>query len=362
MRKRLLHSLCLPMAITPVIAAAEVPSVAVDIPPVHSLVTRVMGDLGTPDLVMQAGASPHGYSMRSSEAKALADADVVVFVSDELTPWLERARGSLAADARSLELMASPGTLHLEYREGATFEAHNHGDDEHADHDEHAHEHEEDDHHDEHDHEAHAEDGHHDEHGDDEGHDEHGHDEHDEEGHEGHAHDGMDPHGWLDPVNAQAWLENIADALAESDPENAATYHQNAREGQQELGALTQSLKARLQQAQGTRFIVFHDAYQYFENRFGVPASGAISLGDASSPSPARVREIQQRVSEQNIQCVFREPQFNPALIDSVFEGTEVETSIVFEPLGVDLALGETLYPQLITRLSEGVLRCAGES
>ncbi|MGS0467625.1 zinc ABC transporter substrate-binding protein [Cobetia marina] len=334
MRNRLLPLLSLPVLMLPAVAMAEVPSVAVDIPPVHSLVSRVMGELGSPELVIQSGASPHGYSMRPSEAKALSDADVVFFVSDDLTPWLAKARASLAADADTLELMEVPGTLHLRYREGATFEVHHHDDEASSEHDEAHGDHEE--HHD----------GDHEEHGD--------HDDHHE-----HAHAGLNPHGWLDPMNARLWLAAIAESLAAQDPEHAATYRRNAQAGQRELETLTESLSARLAQVQGTRYIVFHDAYQYFEHRFDAPASGAISLGDASTPSPARVKEIQARVARDNIQCVFREPQYNPALIESVFEGTGVKTSIVFEPLGVGLLLGETLYPQLIERLGQGILECA---
>ncbi|WP_309651871.1 metal ABC transporter solute-binding protein, Zn/Mn family [Halomonas koreensis] len=311
-----LRPLCLPWLLAPAVAAAEVPDVAVDIPPVHSLVDRVMGELGSPDLVIQPGASPHGYSMRPSEAEALASADVVFWISDDLTPWLARAQDSLADEALKVELMQTPDTRRLAYRQGATFEAHDHG------------------------------------------HDGHGHGDHDDHGHD-HAHAGGDPHGWLDPVNAQAWLEAIAESLADLDPDNADVYRRNAAEGQAELAALVEELEARLADARGTRFIVFHDAYQYFENRFDVPAAGAISLGDASEPSPARIREIRERVAELSIQCVFREPQFNPALIESVFEGTGVETSIVIDPLGVDLPLGADLYPQLLRGLAEGVTRCA---
>ncbi len=325
---KLLRPLCMtPWLLVPAVAAAEVPAVAVDIPPVHSLVDRVMGELGSPDLVIQPGASPHGYSMRPSEAEALARADVVFWVSDDLTPWLSRGRQSLADGALEVELMEVAGTRRLEYRQGATFDAHGHAHDEHA-HDAHDHDHD-------HDH----------------GHG-HGHD-------HGHSHEGLDPHGWLDPVNAQAWLEAIAESLADLDPDNADTYRQNAAEGQAELEALVEELDERLVDARDARFVVFHDAYQYFESRFGVPAVGAIALGDASDPSPARIREIQARVAELDVQCVFREPQFNPALVESVFGDTGVETSIVIDPLGVDLPLGADLYPQLLGRLADGVARCA---
>ncbi|WP_168012315.1 zinc ABC transporter substrate-binding protein [Halomonas salinarum] len=295
----LLRSLCLPWLLVPALAAAEVPAVAVDIPPVHSLVDRVMGELGSPDLVIQPGASPHGYAMRPSEAEALAHADAVFWVSDALTPWLAGARESLADEALQVALMETAGTRQLAYRHGATFEAH------------------------------------------------------------AHDHEGVDPHGWLDPVNAQAWLEAIAKSLGDLDPANADAYRRNASQGQAELETLIDELNERLADARDARFIVFHDAYQYFENRFDVPAVGAISLGDASDPSPARIRAIQDRVAEFGVKCVFREPQFSPALVESVFEGTGGETSLVIDPLGVDLPLDAELYPQLLRRLADGVVRCA---
>ncbi|MDN3518804.1 zinc ABC transporter substrate-binding protein [Aquisalimonas lutea] len=312
------------LLLAPAVVAGEVPSVAVDIPPVHSLVDRVMGDLGSPDLVIQPGASPHGYSMRPSEAAALDRAGIVFWVSEDLTPWLKRSIDTLAGDAVSVQLMDVPGTLRLDYREGATLDSR---EDAHDDHD-HGHEH-------------------------DQGHQHsHGHD-------HGHAHHGEDPHGWLDPANAQVWLDAIAESLADADPGNAATYRDNARLAREELEDLTDELDERLAKARGARFVVFHDAYQYFENRFGLSAAGAIALGDASDPSPARIDALRQRVEQLDVDCVFSEPQFNPALIDSVFGDTGVDTSIVVDPLGVDLPLGGRLYGALLQRLAEGVTSCA---
>ncbi|CAN0606601.1 unnamed protein product, partial [Ectocarpus sp. 12 AP-2014] len=159
-------------------AFAEVPSVAVDIAPVHSLVARVMDGVGTPDLIVQPGASPHEYSLRPSEAKALQDANLVFWVGHGLTPWLEDAIETLATNAAVTELLEADGTIELEFREGALFEAHDHGDDDHGEHD--------DDHADEkHDDHAHDEDHAKEEHEDHAkgGHDE-GHEDHAEEGHE----------------------------------------------------------------------------------------------------------------------------------------------------------------------------------
>ncbi|MFN7004046.1 MAG: metal ABC transporter solute-binding protein, Zn/Mn family, partial [Roseinatronobacter sp.] len=107
-------------------AQADVPSVATDITPVHSLVSIVMGDLGTPSLIVRPGASPHGYAMRPSEAQALNGADLVVWMGEALTPWLEGPIENLAGGAHKIELMSVEGTILHDYREGATFAAHDH--------------------------------------------------------------------------------------------------------------------------------------------------------------------------------------------------------------------------------------------
>lgn len=328
------------LAALPLVAAADAPRVAVDIPPVYSLVAKVMGERGDPELFIQPGASPHGYSLRPSEAQSLNDADLVVWVSDALTPWLSGPIDNLAGDARHLELMAVPGITTLEYREGATF-ALNDGD-------EHGHGHHDHDHH-EHDH------GDHEHHHYADSHDESGHD-HDHHGHD-HSHTGMNPHAWLDPANARRWLDAIAEQLSEIDPDNAAYYRENAAQGKEDLTSLQEHIQDRLANSADTRFIVFHDAYQYFEEAFNVQAAGAISIGDASSPSPARIEELQTLVNDEKIQCVFSEPQFNPQMVHNVFGDTSAYIGVM-DPLGVGLTLDAGLYDALLEQLANEIARC----
>ena len=303
-------------------AYAETPQVAVDIAPVHSLVARVMDGIGKPDLIIQPGASPHEYSLRPSEASALQAADLVFWIGPDLTPWLTDTIGTLASDAVVTELMEADGTIELEFREGALFEAHDHGDD--------------DDH---------------DDHGDDDDHDEA------ESGHEGHDHGAHDPHAWLSPKNAMNWLNVIAGQLSAVDPDNAGAYFANAAAGRTEIETLIGEVTATLDPVRGGQFIVFHDAYQYFEMDFDFPASGAISISDASDPSPARIAKIQARIAEQGIDCVLAEPQFNPGLVATVLDGTDAQTGIL-DPLGSDLELGPAFYPQLIRNLSNVLADC----
>jgi zinc transport system substrate-binding protein len=330
------------------VAFAEVPRVAVDIAPVHSLVARVMDGVGTPDLIIQSGASPHEYSLRPSEASALQEASLVFWIGPDLTPWLTETIETLAPDAALTTLLETEGTIELEFRESALFEAHDHGDE---DHDDHAKE----DGHDDHDHEDHAEeDGHedhdHDEHAEEEGHEDHA-------GHEGHDHGAHDPHAWLSPQNAATWLNVIAAQLSAADPDNAGAYFANAAAGRSEMDALVTQVNATLDTVRGGRFVVFHDAYQYFETDFDFPASGAISIGDASDPSPARIAEIQGRIADESISCVLAEPQFNAGLVTTVLDGSDAKTGVI-DPLGSNLELGAALYPQLISNMATALADC----
>lgn len=345
---------------------ADVPRVAVDIAPVHGLVARVMQGVGTPDLVIAPGASPHGYSMRPSEALALERADAVFWMGEALTPWLEGPLGTLAADAHVTELLEVPGTLKLEFRTGAIFEAHDHDD---GHHDSEHHEEDHADHADGHNHEGH-DDHDHDKHHDHEAHDDHDHDKHDDHAdhanhadhddhadHDGHSHTGLDPHAWLAPENAELWLMAIAEELSELDPENAATYKANAAAGKAEIDAVIDEVNALLEPFRAKSFIVFHDAYQYFEKSFGLASAGAISLGDASDPSPARIAEIRAEVTERGVTCVFSEPQFNPGLVATVLDGTGAKT-VVIDPIGTEIPTGPTFYTDLIIGLGKAMAHC----
>ncbi|NIZ62589.1 zinc transporter [Sedimentitalea sp. CY04] len=325
---------------------ADVPRVATDIAPVHGLVARVMQGVGTPDLVVQPGASPHGYSMRPSEALALNRADFVFWMGEALTPWLEGSVETLAADATVVELLDSDGVIALPFREGARFAAH---DDHHA---EEGHEdaHEEG----EHDHDGHEdahEEGEHDHDGHDYGHEDGGHD-HD------HGHEGVDPHAWLSPENGKLWLDLIATELTKHDPDNAEAYRANAVAGRAEIDQAVVTVDAGLAPLRSGGFVVFHDAYQYFEASFDLSALGAISLSDASSPSPARIAEVRDTVAELGASCVFSEPQFNPGLVATVLDGTGAKTAVI-DPMGTEIPLGPQFYTTLLMDLGQRMADCS---
>jgi len=321
-------------------AAVAAPRVAVDIAPVHSIVARVMAGVAEPALIVEPGTSPHGYALRPSQAAELEATDLVVWVGPALTPWLEGPLDALAPDAPRLALIDAEGLRLLPIREGGPFEAHDHdhGEDTAAGHD-HDHDHE-------HDHE-HAEDAAH-EHGDD--HD-HGDDKH------AHGAEAADPHLWLDPRNGVAIAAAVADALGRLDPDNAAAYVTNAAGFAAEMDALGAELDAALAPLAGRGFFVFHDAYGYFEDRFGLPAAGSIALSEAEAPAAGRVREIRDRIAAEDIACVFAEPQFEPKLIATVIEGSAARSGTL-DPLGATLEPGAGLYPALLRGMAADLASC----
>jgi len=299
----------LPLAVT----ADAAPRVVASILPVHSLVASVMEGVGEPSLIVEGAGSPHTYSLRPSQARDIEQAEIIFWIGHGLEAFLDKPLDSLGGKARVVELGEAEGLTKLPLREGGAFEAHEHEGEEHAAHD----------------------------------HDAAGHD-HDEE---------TDMHLWLDPRNAAAMVEAIAGALAEADPDNAARYQTNADAMLKKLTDLAAGISASLEPVRGRAFIVFHDAYHYFENRFGIEAAGSITVSPEVAPGAERVTQIRAKLSQANAACVFAEPQFEPKLISVVIEGTNARAGVL-DPLGAELTPGPGLYPQLLRNLANAMREC----
>ena len=299
------------------IATADVKVVA-SIKPVHSLVASVMQGVSEPSLLVKGAGSPHTYSLKPSQAKELQAADIVFWMSHDLEAFLENSIESIAKNAKAVSLMDSHGLMKLNFREGGAFDAHDHG---------------------------------HDDHGDDK-HDDHGHDKHDD-----HGHDEVDPHVWLDPQNAKSLVHEIEEHLAEIDPSNAAKYEANAKAVMKKLDALTKEIEADLKPIRERGYVVFHDAYQYFERRFGVSAVGSITVSPEVLPGAERVSELRDKVKSLNASCVFSEPQFEPKLVKTITENTDAGTGVL-DPLGANIKDGPELYFTLIRNMAKSLKDC----
>jgi zinc transport system substrate-binding protein len=331
----------------PAIAHAEIAVIA-SIKPVHSLVASVMKGVGEPALIVDGGASPHTYSLKPSQASALQEADVVFWIGHELEAFLEKPLKTLGSNAKAVALLDADGVTRLPFREGGPFEAHDHEGEE------------------GHDHAEKAADGHDHDHDHDHGKkaaekkkdDDHAHHDHakEEAGHD-HAHEGFDAHAWLDPRNAAAFADVIAATLSQKDPANAATYSANAGALKQKLADLETEIGSTLAPVKGKGFIVFHDAYQYFENRFGISASGSITVTPEVMPGAERLGEIQAKVKELGATCVFSEPQFEPKLVSVVIEGTNARTGVLDAEGGTEPA-GTDQYFFLLRNIAKSLRDC----
>ena len=348
------------ITLTGVTSALADVNVVASIKPVHSLVAAVMQGVGTPDLIVEGAGSPHTYALKPSQARQLQEADLVFWMSHDLEAFLEKPIEGIATRATSVLLMESHGLIRLNFREGGAFDSHGHDDDDddHEGHDDHAEEK-----HDDHGHDDHAEEKH-DDHGHDDHakkkHDDHGHDDHAEEkhdDHDDHGHDGFDPHVWLDPLNAKAIVHEIEETLSEADPANAATYAANAESVMGRLDSLVAEIDAELQPVKGKGYVVFHDAYQYFENRFGVSAVGSVTVSPEVLPGAERVSELQEKVRSLDATCVFSEPQFEPKLVTTITENTNAGTGVL-DPLGASIKDGPDLYFTLIRNMARALKEC----
>ena len=317
-------------------ANAEIKVVA-SIKPIHSLASYLMEGVGTPNLIVDGYASPHGFAMKPSHAKMLQEADIIFYVGEGLENFLEKPLKSIAKKAEKIELMEIKGLNKLKFRERNIFDGHDdHGHDEDG--------HKEDDHDDDH---KHEEDGH-----KEDDHDDHG---HDEDGHEGHAHGEYDPHIWLDPENAKVILNEMVEHLIENDAKNASAYKSNLNKALKDIDGLLKSVKSELNK--DFKSIVFHDAYQYFEERFNVTVLGTFTVNTDVMPGAEQLSEIREIIEHDKVSCIFSEPQFNPDIIEAVAKDMNIKTGIL-DPLGATLDPGKDLYFDLIKNMSKSFKGC----
>lgn len=298
-------------ASVPAPAEARSPRVVATVAPVHSLVAGVTAGVTTPYLLLRGGASPHSYSMAPSDSRALAEADLIVWVGEGLETFLRKPLASLAGRARVIELAEIEGITLLPRRddgvwsEGAAGRGSGKG-------------------------EA------------------HGHD---------HGHSNADPHLWLDTGNAAKTLDAVAAALAALDLANASLYRANAASERARLAALSNGIAKTLLPVRSRPFVVFHDAWQYFEREFGLTAAGSIAVSPERAPGARRLAEIRERIRTAGVVCVFSEPQFPPSLVDTVVRGTAARRATL-DPLGATLVPGPGLYAALMRGLADDLFSC----
>ena len=293
--------------------------VVTSIKPLHSLVSYVMDGVGTPDILVDGSSSPHTFQLKPSHATMLQEADIVFWIGEDLETFLETPLESIAKNSRHITLMDSDEIELLKFREKNIFDGHDEHGDEHGD--EHA--------------------------------DEHG-DEHDDH-HDGHAHGEHDIHFWLDPEIAKTIVKIVTRELSEIDPTNASTYKSNSIKAVNEIDQLISDTRSKINS--NASYVVFHDAYQYFEKRFGVEVVGALTVNPEVLPGAKQLAEIREVIEHENINCLFSEPQFNPSIADTIAKDTGVKAAVI-DPLGAELDPGKDLYFDLIGNIATSFESC----
>jgi len=293
-------------SLTAAAADIEGPRVVVSIKPLHSLVAGVMEGVGEPQLLIKGGGSPHGYVLRPSEARMLDKAQMVVWVGPALESFLVKPLAILGGQARQLELAEVLTPQLLPLRKGGAWERHDHGDKAHA-------------------------------------------------GHHDHDLMDLDPHFWLDPRLAKRVVVKTAAALAAIDPAHRQRYQENADRLQERLDALNVELAAELAPVRNVPYVVFHDAYQYFEAAYGLNAVGSLTLDPERMPGAKRIEEIRQKILSLKARCLFSEPQFTSRLVGTVTEGTGAGTGVL-DPLGSQLPQGPDCYFLLMQAMADNLV------
>ncbi len=296
------------LLLRPLAGTAEEASWAVaSIKPIHSLLSGVMAGVGTPALLVKGYASPHSYALKPSDAALLEHARIVFWVGPALERFLVRPLQTLGSDAHLVELLATDGLTRFAVREGGLWEEH----------------------------------------------------EHEEPAGAAASGPTVDGHIWLDPVNARAIVRSMALELTAVDPERGPRYAENAEALGRRLDVLDADLAAMLAPVAARPFIVFHDAYQYFEARYGLTGAGSITLDPDQPPGADRLAAIQARLAGAGAPCVFHEPQFPTALIATVTRGTDARIGEL-DPEGAALADGPELYFSLLRNIAAALTGCLG--
>jgi len=284
---------------------AAAPEVVVSIKPIHSLVAGVMQGVGEPVLLIDGRQSPHDFSLKPSDMQALRRARLIVWVGRGLEASLAHLLEKVRLEGRLLELTALTELPLLELRDGGEWEPHAHATAEHAPGEK----------------------------------------------------TFVDSHLWLSPAIAARIATRVAATLTEIDPSHGEQYRENNRRLAQRLRQLDTRLAASLADVREQPYVVFHDAYHYFEQHYGLNAVGSVSINPERPPGARRIHELRQKIARLEARCIFSEPQFEPKLVQTLAEGNDLKRGQL-DPLGTNLPPGPEAYFLLMQGLARDLLTC----
>ncbi|MCX9114276.1 zinc ABC transporter substrate-binding protein ZnuA [Aeromonas veronii] len=284
------------------------------IKPLGFIAAAITDGVSEPKVLLPTGASPHDFSLRPSDIRNINSAGLVVWVGPELEGFMAKP---LANHPHALALTQVEGMSLFNYATQDSHDSHDHDD---------------------HDHAAH-------EHGD-----------HDE-GHEGHHHEGVDPHIWLGPTQAKVIAKAIASELGKLDPANQARYDANLAAFDTKVDAKDKVIAGQMKAVNEKGYFVFHEAYGYWERHYGMSSKGHFTVSPERRPGAKTLVDIRKALEEKQASCIYAEPQFSPAVIESVARNTGAKV-LLLDEVGEQVPLGPDGYPQFMQQLADAFAQC----
>lgn len=282
------------------------------IAPIHSLVSSIAGTHHTPILLMDGATSPHNFYLKPSHIRTLKKSSILFYIDNNFENAIASALRILPKTVQTVALSNTPNLSLLPYRDVDTLSF--------EEHDEHHHDH-------------------------------HGHD------HHGHDHTDTDLHFWLSADNAVAMAHHITAILSKHFPDNAESYHTNRDALIARITDTKHAIQTQFSLKDKTPFMVFHDAYHYFQKEYDLHTAGVITASPTESPSPRRVSKLMKTLTSKGVGCIFHEPQFNTKLIDTIADGTQLHIGQL-DPLGAQLTSGPLLYTELLQTMADSFSAC----
>jgi len=276
--------------------------IVVSIKPLHSLVSAVTEGSNSVSLVIDGSMTPHNFALKPSHAKLLNNAKIFFYIDDEFESALKKTVRGLPKSVKVIRVSKIKKLRLLSTRADDNWK-------------------------------------------------EDGHDHHD------HGHSSNDLHVWLDPNNAIEIIKSITKELSAIYPENINTYKKNAKNIIKEIKTTDLLIKSMLEPIRNKPYIVFHDAYQYFEKAYSLKSVGSILVDPELPASAQRIIKIRSKIKSLNAHCVFKEPQYRAKIVKTVIDGTTTKIGIL-DPLGADIKSGPDMYTNLLKNIAENLNAC----
>ena len=281
------------ICLVPAAMAKEAPSVVVSVKPLHSVVASLMQGVAEPVLLLDGSQSPHHFQLSPSQVRDLSGADLVIWVGESLELPLRKVLAANVSANRVVELLESAEQADAKH--------------------------------------------------------------HHEEHHQ-HHHD-VDPHIWLSFKLVRQAVSDVTARLIAIDSQNEWIYRKNADLFLLKLELLKVELQTLLGPVRETPYMVFHDAYGYFESEYGLNNVGIVTPSPERQPGAKHLHELKQTITSTKAVCIFTEPQFKPDLVRTLIEGTQVRSGVL-DPLGASIETGPNAYFQLVEAMAASLVNC----